>query len=156
MAKKLLVFPSATDFLTSDLGFARIQDDADETSVFEISANRLVDVASMQSKLNDVNSALAKLEQNASTSTSTTATATTNKPAAVKEKLSEKQKARLLMEKKKADEKKLDQAHRQKNLKQLQEDEHARRHDPNWKSGVSSACSKAGSSISTFRDKYGE
>jgi hypothetical protein len=50
----------------------------------------------------------------------------------------------------------LDRLDREKNLQALKQDEHVRRNDANWKSGVSSAMAKTGSSISTFRDKYGE
>lgn len=41
-------------------------------------------------------------------------------------------------------------------LKTINTDAHARKNDPNWTSGVSAAAGKAGSSISTFRDKFGE
>jgi len=38
----------------------------------------------------------------------------------------------------------------------IKQDKYVRENDPNWKSGVSAACAKSGTGISTFRDKYGE
>ena len=47
-------------------------------------------------------------------------------------------------------------AEKQLQLKQIAADKHARKHDPNWKSGVSAAAGKGGKDIKTFRDKFGE
>jgi hypothetical protein len=72
------------------------------------------------------------------------------------DKLSEKQKARrMLAEKEKLDKVKAKE-HRKKNLALLKADKVTRETDPNWKPGVSAACAKSGTGISTFRDKYGE
>lgn len=160
IATKLLPFPAAVDFLSS-VGFSR--KDAD----FQIPPEHTVNPDAMQTALLQVTTALAKVAAPSSSSSSSTtaaAAAATNshshigmdqKPL-VKERLSEKQKARLLLAKKEAEEKKLERLYREKNLKALKQDEHVRRNDANWKSGVSNACDKTGSSISTFRDKYGE
>jgi hypothetical protein len=79
-----------------------------------------------------------------------------NMNAPVLEKLTEKQKARVLLEGKERQEKLAIKENRKRNLAMLKEDKRARHSDPNWKSGVSAACAKSGSGISTFRDKYGE
>lgn len=77
-------------------------------------------------------------------------------PAVMEEKLSEKQKARRLLEEKQIQEKLAAKENRKRNLAMLKEDKRARESDPNWKPKVSAACAKAGTGISTFRDKYGE
>ena len=71
-------------------------------------------------------------------------------------KMSEKQKARLLMEKKRKKEEEDAKAQRAKTAAMIKQDKFVRKHDENWKSGVSAACVKSGEGISTFRDKYGE
>ena len=81
---------------------------------------------------------------------------TSNVKAVVPEKLSEKQKARMLLEEKERLEKEKAKENRKRNLALLKEDKHTRENDPNWKPKVSAACAKSGSGISTFRDKYGE
>jgi len=45
---------------------------------------------------------------------------------------------------------------KEEQLKKIAAQAHARKHDPNWKAGVSAAMAKGGDSISTFRDKFGE
>jgi PUB domain len=72
------------------------------------------------------------------------------------EKLSEKQKARRLLAEKERLEKLASKQERNRQLQMLQQDKHTRIHDPNWKPGLAAACAKSGTSISTFRDKYGE
>lgn len=72
------------------------------------------------------------------------------------EKLSEKQKARILLEQKQKEEKIKAREEREKNIAMLKQDKFVRQNDANWTSGVSAACAKSGSGISTFRDKYGE
>ncbi|KAL3937561.1 MAG: hypothetical protein SGBAC_007353 [Bacillariaceae sp.] len=79
-----------------------------------------------------------------------------NVKATVPEKLSEKQKARKLLEEKEKLEKQKAKENRKRNLELLKEDKLARENDPNWKPKVSAACAKSGTGISTFRDKYGE
>lgn len=72
------------------------------------------------------------------------------------EKLSEKQKARMLLEEKQRKEKEEARKHRAKNIALLKQDNHVRKHDENWKSGVSAAMAKSGNGIETFRDRHGE
>lgn len=71
-------------------------------------------------------------------------------------KLSEKQKAKRLLEEKQKLEKEQARVERQRQLELLKQDKRTRETDPNWKPGLSAACAKSGTSISTFRDKYGE
>jgi nitrate reductase alpha subunit len=72
------------------------------------------------------------------------------------EKLSEKQKARMLLEEKQRKDKEEARKHRAKNIALLKQDNHVRKHDENWKSGVSAAMAKSGNGIETFRDRHGE
>ncbi|EEC43683.1 predicted protein [Phaeodactylum tricornutum CCAP 1055/1] len=72
------------------------------------------------------------------------------------ERLSEKQKARRLMEEKDQREKELAKVHRAKAVEQLRRDKFVRENDPNWKSGPSAAVNKTGNTIATFRDRHGE
>ena len=72
------------------------------------------------------------------------------------EQLSEKQKARRLMEEKDQLEREKAKEERKRQVQLLKQDKLVRETDPNWKPGVSAACAKSGTGISTFRDKYGE
>ena len=67
--------------------------------------------------------------------------------------MSEKQKARLLMEKKRQREIEEAKAARKKTQDQIKQDKYVRENDPNWESKQSAACVKSGNGISTFRDK---
>jgi hypothetical protein len=77
-------------------------------------------------------------------------------PPPPQESLTEKQKARRLLEQAKARDQAKAKEERARQIALLQQDKHTRIHDPNWKPGLSAACAKSGTSISTFRDKYGE
>ncbi|GAX29316.1 hypothetical protein FisN_16Hh250 [Fistulifera solaris] len=70
--------------------------------------------------------------------------------------LTEKQKARLLAEQKLEREKQEAREARKRTAAQIQADKYVRENDPNWKPQVNAAAAKSGTSISTFRDKYGE
>jgi hypothetical protein len=83
-------------------------------------------------------------------------TINTNKKPREEEKLSEKQIARRMLVEKQKEESEKAKEERKRNLKLLKQDKLARETDPNWKSGVSAACSKSGSGILTFRDRHGE
>ena len=72
------------------------------------------------------------------------------------EQLSEKQRARRLMEQKEQQEREKAKEERKRQVELLKQDKLVRQTDPNWKPGVSAACAKSGTGISTFRDKYGE
>jgi hypothetical protein len=72
------------------------------------------------------------------------------------EKLSEKQKARMLLEEKERLEKEETRRRRKATAKLIQQDKYVRKHDDNWTSQPSAAVNKTGNAISTFRDRHGE
>jgi hypothetical protein len=88
-------------------------------------------------------------------STESTASSTTSTTMSL-DGLSEKQKARILKEQKEAAEKEAAKMARKRTVAQIQADKVVRQTDPNWKPTVSAAAAKNGSSLQTFRDKYGE
>lgn len=71
-------------------------------------------------------------------------------------KLTEKQKARILLEQKQAIEKEEIKLARQRTKQQIQNDKMVRENDPNWRPAVSAAAAKNGNPMLTFRDKFGE
>ena len=71
-------------------------------------------------------------------------------------KMTEKQRARVLMEEKRKREVEDARAARARTSALIKQDKYVRQNDDNWKSGQSAACVKSGTGISTFRDKYGE
>ena len=83
-------------------------------------------------------------------------TATTTTTATFTGKMTEKQKARILMEEKVALQKLQDDQARKRTIQQIQNDKYVRQNDPNWKPSVSAAAAKSGDTMSTFRDKFGE
>jgi hypothetical protein len=72
------------------------------------------------------------------------------------ERLSEKQKARILTEKAKELERVEAKAQRRKVAQLILQDKYVRENDENWTSAPSAACAKTGNAISTFRDRHGE
>jgi len=82
----------------------------------------------------------------------TITTITTSMP----EKLSEKQKARLLLEKKAQLEKEREKAFRKETRAKIAADKLVREKDENWKPTVSAAADKTGTGLLTFRDRHGE
>lgn len=70
--------------------------------------------------------------------------------------MSEKQRARQLMEKKRQKEVEEAKEARKKTSKLIKQDKYVRENDENWTSKQSAACVKEGSAINTFRDKFGE
>ena len=70
--------------------------------------------------------------------------------------VSEKEKARILLEKKREREIQEDKEARRKTSTLIKQDKYVRENDENWTSKQSAACVKSGSGITTFRDKYGE
>lgn len=166
--QKLLPCPSAIEYLKA-IGFVQATDDDDDDDTCQflrIPNTTKVDTTQMDRSLleltnalkmvGDTNSAGSKkpsssfADENKTDDISTTTTTTTTT------KLSEKQKARILLEKKRKVEAQEAKVARAKNVAMLKADKHTRMHDPNWKSGVSAACVKSGTGISTFRDKFGE
>jgi PUB domain len=73
-----------------------------------------------------------------------------------RDKLSEKQKARILADKAKQLEREEAKAQRRKVAQLIKQDKYVRENDENWTSAPSAACAKTGNSISTFRDRHGE
>ena len=94
------------------------------------------------------------------TSTSTVSTESTASLSSITnmslDGLTEKQKARILKEQKDAAEKEAAKMARKRTVAQIQADKVVRQTDPNWKPNVSAAAGKNGTSLQTFRDKYGE
>lgn len=70
--------------------------------------------------------------------------------------ISEKEKARQLLEKKREREVQEAREARRKTSNLIKQDKYVRENDDNWESKQSAACVKSGSGINTFRDKYGE
>ncbi len=97
-------------------------------------------------------------------SSSTTTNTSANKKAKLielnsmpsTEKLSEKQKARLLMEHKEKLEKEREKEFRKQTRAKIAADKLVRQKDENWKPTVSAAAAKTGSGLLTFRDRHGE
>jgi len=154
--QKLASFPSALAFLTSaSVGFVQIIDTVDDKTEPLL---RIEESVAVQN-LNSIQSSLQEVIHGIDIVTKQQMPAiVATKPTTSKmvEKLSEKQKARILLEQKEKEEKAKDKEERAKNVAMLKQDKHVRQNDPNWKSGVSAACSKSGTGISTFRDRYGE
>lgn len=74
----------------------------------------------------------------------------------VVEKLSEKQKARRLLEEKRRLEKEREKAFRNETRAKIAADKLVRQKDENWKPSVSAAADKTGTGLLTFRDRHGE
>jgi PUB domain len=151
---KILACPSAVPLLQSLSFVETLESDIQVLRVEE----HLVNHAAMTAMMNDITSTLSMLDGQANLQNkkpkhdpgNTVATSATT------DKLSEKQKARMLLEEKQEKERELAREHRKKNVALLKQDKYVRQNDENWTSGVSAACAKSGDSISTFRDKYGE
>lgn len=163
--QKLLPCPSAISYLEA-IGFTKIEED-DGSRYIRIVESSKVDTNQMEKSLLELSNALEILNSKNITSpsgrkasfaeekkTSEGSFASTGTHNTTK--MSEKQKARLLMERKRQREADEAKAARAKNIAMLKQDKYVRKHDTNWKSGVSAACAKSGEGISTFRDKYGE
>lgn len=171
--QKLLPCPSAMDYMKA-IGFNEVTD-SDGAVFLRIPGEVSIDLAQMQSSLVELNNAIEMLGGTVSAkkivqpSTKTfveekktpegiiirsSKLVSTSYPSTGK--MSEKQKARELMEKKRKKEAEEAKAQRAKNVALLKQDKYVRENDANWKSGQSAACVKSGTGISTFRDKYGE
>lgn len=71
------------------------------------------------------------------------------------ERLSEKQKARILMEEKERIEKEREKAYRKATRAKIAADKLVRQTDENWKPSVSAAADKTGTGLLSFRDRHG-
>lgn len=175
--KKLLPCPASISYLEA-IGFQKVNDE-DGSRYLRIAESTVISLKQMKSSMLELENAL-KILNPSSTNTSTSSSSNskirsftdekkTPEGILIKEKppasnsctvkpaqLSEKQKARLLMEQKEQKEAEEAKAARAKTKAMIKQDKYVRKHDKNWKSGVSAACMKSGEGISTFRDKYGE
>lgn len=158
-------------YLTQTIGFQQVVDDGE----FALKIEHIPNQAVMSSAFIQISAALERVNilleptkaagprhtlkhSGSSVSTASTAstTSTTASLPANFDQLSEKQKARLLKEQKEAQEKEEARLARKRTSAQIKADKYVRENDPNWKPGVSAAAAKAGTSMQTFRDKFGE
>lgn len=142
---KLVVYPQAMNYLRA-LGFVESKD---ETGA-PIIRIETVDSNAMDASFQEVAQALDLI-----------APPVSNKKAKIVgedplNKLTGKQKSRILMEEKERLDREKAKEVRKHNVAMIKQDKYVRENDPNWQSGVSAAAAKNGSGISTFRDKYGE
>jgi hypothetical protein len=170
--QKLLACPSAVEYLKA-IGFVEVMDGNETFLRFDGS----IDIVAMQASLVEVSNGYEMVAGSSSMHSNDSTAAVASKKARmedVEEKktddplpppinnkrpvasLSEKQKARLLMEEKEKREKEEARKHRAKQVALLKVDKHVRQNDENWTSGVSAAAAKSGTGMSTFRDRFGE
>ena len=167
--------PSAMDYMKA-IGFHEVTDPSDGANYLRIPEGVNVDLAQMQSSLIELNNAIEMLGGSVKKATptlssrfreekktpegiimlSSSSMSSSSTAYPLDGKVSEKQKARMLLEKKRQREVVEAKAQRAKNVALLKQDKYVRENDENWKSGQSAACVKSGTGISTFRDKYGE
>lgn len=148
---KILPFPSAVEFLKS-VGFSEATDES-SARILRIDS---VNASTMQASMQEVIQAMELVTRQKSAQVHPNTLSLAQRMSAPAAKLSEKQKARVLLEEKAKRERQESRRQRAKNLALLKQDKHVRKHDENWKSGVSAAMAKTGNSISTFRDRHGE
>lgn len=141
---KLVVYPQAMAYLRA-LGFVETKDETD----VDIIRIETVDSDVMNVSFQEVVQALDLISPPESVS----------KKAKIEDplnKLTGKQKSRILREEKELKEREKAKEVRKQNVAMMKQDKYVRENDPNWQSGVSAAAAKNGSGIATFRDKYGE
>jgi len=160
------------------IGFVITQDETttkEKESLLKLK-DSIVNVALFQTSLQEVTTALEMVDSSSSNNNTTTNTnkrslsrcsssnsstysSSSNheeKKSSYEPRITEKQKARLLLEQKEKEEKQKAKQLRKQTSAQIKMDKHVRLNDPNWKPSVAAAAAKAGDSMSTFRDKYGE
>lgn len=163
---KITPCPSALDYMKS-LGFVVIEENGEE--YLRLQSSKTIIISDMEASLAELNNAIEMIapkepsfaeekktpegiiirKQPSSISTASSGSTTTGK-------MTEKQKARLLMEKKRQREAQEAKEARQKTSDLIKQDKYVRENDENWTSKQSAACVKSGSGINTFRDKFGE
>ncbi|GFH55509.1 hypothetical protein CTEN210_11985 [Chaetoceros tenuissimus] len=149
LKQRIYNYPSLVSLL-SLVGFEKETLEGEEMYLFKGSVETLSNtVQELKQNLQLFQTTLSKSESTVSTSSSSSISSTSTS------KMSEKQKARLLLEEKERQQKIAEKENRKRNLQMLKEDKKARS-DPNWKPKVSAACAKTGKGLQTFRDKYGE
>ena len=160
---KLAVYPAVVSYLTA-IGFEQTtttttSSDSTEntaTPVLKIPEHVVVDTAKMHHGFTQCTKSmelLSPLSSQQQPSANNKRASSTNSGT---EKLSEKQKARRLLEEKQRLEREEAKRVRKQNVAMIQQDKYVRENDENWTSKPSAACAKTGSSISTFRDRHGE
>jgi hypothetical protein len=161
--EKLFACPSAKDYLKA-IGFVEAEEDG--VSVLRVDGD--IDIVVMQASLQEVSNGLdivaptdgraPAFKKHRSTSFEEEKkdedVLSMSRPAVSK--MSEKQKARLLMEEKEKREREEAKSYRKRTSALIKTDKYVRQKDENWTSQPSAACVKTGDSISTFRDRHGE
>jgi PUB domain len=136
--------------LSSSIGFEHVQEDGGEY-VLKIRSEPVRD--SLERALVDATDALGSVEglipKTVSTSSSSASLSGMEAP-------SERQKARMLRDEAERIEREVAREERKRTVHQIKTDKHVRENDPNWKPSVAAAVAKAGDTMSTFRDKFGE
>lgn len=151
------------------IGFSLVTE-TDGEQYLRIDSSKTIDISHMQSSLIEVNNALEMItpkDVNPSFSEEKKSadgnnilpskrSLTYSFSSSTTGHLSEKQKARILMEEKERKAREEAKTARKKTSALIKQDKYVRENDENWESKQSAACVKSGTSISTFRDKYGE
>lgn len=162
---KIAPCPAALDYMKA-LGFGVVSEGGEE--YLRIDPSKTIPVSHMEAALAELNNAIEMLvpkEPSFSEEKKTpegivirqqSSTLSSASGSSVPGRVSEKQKARLLMEKKR--QKEMDDAKeaRKKTSSLIKQDKYVRENDENWTSKQSAACVKSGTGINTFRDKFGE
>ena len=168
------------------IGFDEVQDESDGSRYLRVAMDKEVNVNHMQASLVELTNALAMVDPDAAAAKSgppsrrssfgadsvggeekkspegivirrsDSAMSAASASSSTTGRMSEKQKARQLMEKKRQKEAEEAKEARKKTSKLIKQDKYVRENDENWTSKQSAACVKEGSAISTFRDKFGE
>lgn len=162
--EKLFACPSAKDYLKA-IGFV----EAEEEDVSVLRVHGDIDFVVMQASLQEVSNGLdmvaptdgrapafKKHRSSSFEGEEKKDEDVVGMPLAAVSKMSEKQKARLLMEEKEKRESEEAKLHRKRTSALIKADKYVRQNDENWTSQPSAACVKTGDSISTFRDRHGE
>lgn len=163
---KITPCPSALDYMKA-LGFVVIEENGEE--YLRIESSKTISIPVMDASLAELNNAIEMLvpkeapsfseekktpegivvRQQSSSLSMASGTSMTGR-------VSEKQKARLLMEKKRQREAQEAKEARQKTSNLIKQDKYVRENDENWTSKQSAACVKSGSAITTFSETFGE
>jgi len=156
--QKLTAAPTSISAL-QELGFAATADgeflaiDLDLATVDGAAAPAIVAAATSLAEAVPAAPAAPAAGGGAATAAPVLAPVSSNKSTAG---MSLKQKALFMKEQKAAEAREKAAAVRAEELAKLKQDAYVRQHDENWTSGVSAAAGKGGTSIGTFREKFGE
>lgn len=167
---KIAPCPSGVDYMKA-LGFVVLVEGGEE--YLRIESSKTISIADMEASLAELNNAIEMLvprdpyveEKKTSDGGAVVgpdgiliqqSSVSAVSSSAASSRMSEKQKARLLMDKKRQREIEEAKEARQRTSDLIKQDKFVRENDENWTSKQSAACVKSGSGINTFRDKYGE